>query len=401
MEIANVQDVLHFAEEYNVKFIRLQFTDALGILKNIAITVKDLPRALQEGMIFNSSTASRLGIPAKSIRLTPDPKTFVIFPWRPREGAVARLLCDIDIPELGRDYDICPRINLKMAAGLPTLSEISATCAFYLFNEGANLNLHGPNRTEVHDQAGFCDLSPVDLGENVRRDVVLTLEEMGIQADYSRHAAGPGQHEIAFKCDDLLTLADNLVTFKFVVRTIAQRHGLRASFMPQPLADLPGSGLTLKVEMEEDRAQKLAANLAKRLKSVLLFTNPLVNSYKRLLRMPMEESIQVPSANTWELAFPDLAANPYLALAAITVAATWETSASEPDEPRPIHELISAQELPKDLGEALQAAKSCLWLHESMEDGLLDWVFSQKEAEWNRFQSVVHCWEVKEYFANY
>lgn len=395
LEIKNAQQVLECAEEYNVKFIRLQFTDVSGILKNIAITVKDLPRVLQEGMVFNGSIASRLELgKVKSIRLFPDPKTFVIFPWRPREGAVARLLCDMVEPD-GAPFPGCTRVALKETIKRLVPSgylETSATSEFYLFNEGIDLDTHGPTHKEAHDQAGFCDLSPVDLGENVRRDVVLTLEEMGIQADYSHHAAGPGQHEIAFRSQDLLDLADNLVTFKFVVRTIAQRHGLRASFLPQPLPDLPGSGLTLRFRFDEVLAQELAESLGRNLSPILLFTNPLINSYKRLLRLPTVTNVQVLPGNILEAAFPDLAGNPYLALAAIMAAATTKLHGQEADCP---------QELPKNLGEAIKATLSCPWLDQAFPGYLISLLVKRKQDEWNRFQTAVHCWEIKEYFANY
>ena len=225
-------EVLERVQENNVKFVRLQFTDIFGALKNVAITVEDLPRVLEEGMLFDASAVGGIACHLQSdMVLRPDPTTFVVFPWRPRDGAVARLLCDLHTPE-GQPFPLCSRWVLRRvleeACGQGIRFLVAAEAEFFLFQ----LDDRGHPTTVTHDLASFCDLTPVDLGENARRDMVLTLQEMGIGTASSHHELGPGQHEIALRLTEALQAADQLVTFKFVVRTIAQRHGLHASFMP-------------------------------------------------------------------------------------------------------------------------------------------------------------------------
>ncbi|HHW43581.1 MAG TPA: glutamine synthetase, partial [Desulfotomaculum sp.] len=341
------EDVLHKAREYNVKFIRLQFTDIFGVFKNIAITVEELPRALEGRVMFDGSVIEGFVRNRESdIYLLPDPSTFVIFPWRPREGAVARLICDILAPQ-GEPYGACSRAVLKRAlarAGRMGLEfRVGAQVEFFLFHTDAQ----GKPTVVTHDRAGFCDLTPVDLGENARRDMVLTLEEMGFNVSSSHHEIAPGQHEIFLKEDDALAVADTMATFKFVVRTIAQRHGLHASFMPRPLAGCNGSGMHLHQFLWRDGqnafydpagehglselAYRYIAGLIAHAGGLTAIANPLVNSYKRLLPTDLapvlaawsEENrstmIRVPAQREGGtrvvLRSPDPTANPYLVLA--------------------------------------------------------------------------------------
>ncbi len=223
--ITTKEEVLVKAKECNVKFTRLKFTGICGAFKNIAVTVEELERALDGQVIFDSSVIEGFVQNRETdIFLLPDPSTFEVFPWRPRDGAVARLICDIHAPG-GYPFSGCSRSALKKIArkaeGLGFQLRAAAQIEFFLFHNDSK----GQPTTVTHDQAGYCDLSPVDLGENARRDMVLTLEEMGFEISSSHHEIAPGQHEILIKEDNVLATADKIATFKFVVRTIAQRHG--------------------------------------------------------------------------------------------------------------------------------------------------------------------------------
>ncbi|MBE3588784.1 MAG: type I glutamate--ammonia ligase [Thermoanaerobacteraceae bacterium] len=429
------EDVLHKAREYNVKFIRLQFTDIFGVFKNIAITVEELPRALEGRVMFDGSVIEGFVRNRESdIYLLPDPSTFVIFPWRPREGAVARLICDILAPQ-GEPYGACSRAVLKRVlarAGQMGLEfRVGAQVEFFLFHTDAQ----GKPTVVTHDRAGYCDLTPVDLGENARRDMVLTLEEMGFNVSSSHHEIAPGQHEIFLKEDDALAVADTMATFKFVVRTIAQRHGLHASFMPRPLAGCNGSGMHLHQFLWRDGqnafydpagehglselAYRYIAGLIAHAGALTAITNPLVNSYKRLLPTDLapvlaawsEENrstmIRVPAQREGGtrvvLRSPDPTANPYLALA-VSLAAGLDgigrglmPPAPLTENHAPVKELVRRMGLPRNLFEALQALAKDPVIREVLGPQVTGRFLEAKEDEWERYQSQVHQWELDEY----
>lgn len=236
------EDIVRMVEEEDVEFIRLQFTDIFGTLKNIAITASQLEKALDNQCMFDgSSIEGFVRIEESDMYLHPDLDTFTIFPWRPQQGKVARLICDVYRPD-GMPFEGDPRYVLKKvikeAADMGYQFDVGPECEFFLYH----LDDNGQPTTITHEKAGYFDLGPVDLGENARRDMVMTLEDVGIGIEASHHEVAPAQHEIDLKYGDALTIADSLMTFKLAVKTIAKRHGLHASFMPKPKQNINGSG---------------------------------------------------------------------------------------------------------------------------------------------------------------
>ena len=436
------EDVLEKAREYNVQFIRLQFTDIFGVFKNIAVTIDELPRVLEGKVSFDSSVLEGLvGNRTRDIYLLPDPATFVVFPWRPREGAVARLICDVVTPQ-GEPFGACSRHVLKKVLKAAREAgyglQVGAEMDFFLFH----LDQQGKPTVVTHDQAGYCDLTPVDLGENARRDMVLTLKEMGFDVSSSHHEIAPGQHQIFLKEENPLTMADQIATFRFVVRTIAQRHGLHASFMPKPFAGLNGSGLHLHFSLpaEEESASRQAsrqaagpfiAGLLEHAAALTAVANPLVNSYKRLAFSGLAPAvagwssgsrntmIRVPDRqnplSSFVLRSPDAAANPYLVIA-VAVAAGLDGAARGQELPPALDGFLAGEtsasgdekekdreqrRLPRNLGEALCALDRDELVRRVLGEQITRLFRQVKETEWQRFESQVHQWELDEYLANY
>lgn len=436
------EEVLDRAKEYNVKFIRLQFTDIFGTFKNIAVTVEELERALEGRVMFDSSVIEGFVHNKESdIYLYPDPSTFEIFPWRPRDGAVARLICDVYSPA-GEPYPGCSRSALKRvlkkAADMGFHLRVGAQIEFFLFQTDSQ----GKPTTITHDQAGYCDLSPVDLGENARRDMVLTLEEMGFEISSSHHEKSAGQHEIFIKEDSAPAIADKIATFKFVVRTIAQRHGLHASFMPKPVSTLNGSGMHLHHSlwsngrnMFDDPAGYMGLSrtalhyiggILRHARSITAIANPLVNSYKRLLPSELcpvlvawseqnrNTMLRVPAqrgdGTRIILRSPDPTCNPYLVLAAtLDAGLTGIAEGIEPPPPRPendldpraLRKLVRKEGLPRNLGEALRHLAEDRVIRRAVGECISSRFLESKELEWERFQAQVHQWELDEYLINY
>ncbi|OPX84532.1 MAG: Glutamine synthetase [Pelotomaculum sp. PtaB.Bin104] len=437
------EDVLEKAKGEGVKFLRMQFTDTFGMLKNIAVTSDNLERVIAGQISFDSSVVDGLiNSHEQDIVFLPDLSTFVVFPWRPREGAVARFICDVANCD-GSPYPGCSRQVLKKVLneanrmGFEVL--VSAEVEFYLF---CTDNKGNPT-IDTHDRAGFCDLTPVDLGENVRRDIVLTLEDMGFEIGFSHHEVGPSQHEIALKSDNPLAIADKLVTFKFIVRTIAQRHGLHASFMPKPLNDFPGSALCLNIFLYRregstifDTGQSLQVKQEVKLftggvlvhtRANTAITNPLINSYKRLASghlTPTQIAWSKDSRNSVlrvvehnrqstmvKVRNPDPACNPYLALALIINAGL--NGISEKISPPPpltentlqVNENLSqgarVDFLPRTLEEALRELASDQLARATLGEYIYRRFAMAKGEEWERYQAFVHPWELAEYFSFY
>src|SRR6056297_307629 len=342
------EDILEMAKELNVKFVRLQFVDILGIIKNVAITIDQLPVALDGEIMFDgSSIEGYTRIQESDMYLMPDYDTFVVFPWRPKEGGtVARLMCDIYKPD-GKPCAACPRTVLrnviKEAAEMGYEMHAGPEPEFFLFEKDKN----GNPTTITHDKGGYFDLSPVDLGENARRDIVLALEKMNFEVEAAHHEVAPGQHEIDFKYTPVLRTADNITTFRFVTKTVAMDHNLHATFMPKPIFGENGSGMHVhqslfkgdknvfydpddKLQLS-DLAYYYIGGLLKHAPALSAITNPLINSYKRLVpgyEAPVYISwstvnrstlVRVPSARgkgtRLELRNQDPTANPYLAMA--------------------------------------------------------------------------------------
>ncbi|MFZ5634102.1 MAG: type I glutamate--ammonia ligase [Bacillota bacterium] len=442
MRVYGREDILDKVREQNVKFIRLQFTSIKGFLKNIAVTVEELQSAMDGRVMFDSSVIEGfVGNRESDIYLIPDPATFVVFPWRPREGAVARLICDTRLPD-GSPFDGCPRVALKKvleeyrAAGLE--ARVATEIEFYLFH----VDDQGRPTASTHDLAGYCDLTPVDRGENARRDMVLTLQEMGFDVATSFHEIGPGQHEIYLKDDSVLAMADNIATFKFVVRTIAQRHGLHASFMPRPLNGQNGSGMNLHLSLfkggqnvfdgpgEKYRlgapAHNFIGGILEHAAAITAVANPTVNSYKRLFagdlapvlaawsRRNRSTMIRVPEergeGTRIVLRSPDPSCNPYLTLAAILSAGIDGILRKAP-MPDPLDEVCQGngamremtrkKGLPRNLDGALLALSADPVIRGALGDRIFSRFMESKEDEWERYQSTVHKWEVEEYLTNY
>ena len=293
------QDIIRIVEEEDVEFIRLQFTDMFGTLKNVAITSSQLEKALNNECMFDgSSIEGFVRIEESDMYLYPDLDTFVIFPWRPQQGKVARIICDIYTADR-KPFEGDPRYALKKAIKEANVMgyrfDVGPECEFFLFNQDED----GQPTTMSTERAGYFDLGPVDLGENARRDMVLTLEDMGYEIEASHHEVAPAQHEIDFKYDEALKTADNIMTFKLAVKTIAKRHGMFASFMPKPKYGVNGSGMHVNMSLSKEgrnifddpdgenglsrEAYWFIGGIMNHMRAMTAITNPLVNSYKRLV----------------------------------------------------------------------------------------------------------------------
>ena len=327
------QEVMQYIQEEDVKFIRLAFCDCLGRPKNISIMPQELERAFKYGIALDASAIAGFGDEVHSdLFLHPDPTTIMVLPWRPEHGRVVRMFCTITQPD-GTLFELDTRSILKQA--IADANEAGFTFSFgselefYLFR----LDEDGEATKIPYDHAAYMDVAPEDRCENVRREICLTLEQMGIQPESSHHEEGPGQNEIDFRYSDALTAADNAVTFCTVVKTIAARNGLAADFSPKPLPDCPGSGFHINMSVQgrgENLMQHMMAGILNRIPEITLFLNPSDQSYRRLgsHKAPKYISwssdnrsmlIRIPAASgeyrRVELRSPDCTANPYLAFA--------------------------------------------------------------------------------------
>ena len=343
---STAKDVLEFVKENDIKFIRLGFCDLFGFQKNIAIMVDELQSAFENGVSFDAHAIRGFrDVMQSDLFLFPDPATLVILPWRPGSGRVVRFYCDIKKPD-GSAFLHDGRFILKQVIErvrkMGYVCKIGAECEFYLFKTDDD----GEPTSVTLDKGGYLDISPLDRGEDIRREICLTLEEMGIKPECSHHEQGPGQNEIDFKFSDALTCADNLQTFKSVVKAIAARNGLFASFMPKPVPDAAGSGLHVNLslsqnglnvfkntdEKQNNIAESFIAGILARTPEMTLFLNPLANSYERFGRFAApkyvswshqnrSQLIRIPAAIgervRMELRSPDPSLNPYLAFALI------------------------------------------------------------------------------------
>lgn len=426
-----------------VKFVRLQFTDIFGVLKNVAIPVNQLPKALNNELMFDgSSIEGFVRIEESDMYLYPDPDTFAVFPWRPHDGAVARLICDVYNPD-GTPFAGCPRCTLKKviaeAAAMGYTMNVGPEAEFFLFHTDAS----GRPTLTTHDRAGYFDLTPVDLGEDARRDMVLTLEQMGFEIEASHHEVAPGQHEIDFKYAEALTTADRIATFKFVVRTIAQRHGLHATFMPKPIYGINGSGMHVNISLSKDgqnvfydpadrlglsqTAYQFIAGIMKHARALAAVTNPTVNSYKRLVpgyeapvyiawsprnRSPL---IRVPAkrgpSTRIEVRHPDPSCNPYLALA-VLLKAGLDGIKKGLTPPPPTDKNIFAMTpaelqaegigvLPGSLDEALEALAEDEVIKEALGPHIYERLTLAQKLEWEQYRTRVHQWEIDQYLTKF
>lgn len=432
MQPFTAQEVIEKAQEYHVKFVRLQFTDITGSFKNVAVTVEELERALNGKISVDSGVLEGIFGPRQTdVFLKPDPTTFQVFPWRPREGAVARLICDV-VGADGNPYPGCVRSNLKKSLEVLNKTDlelsVGAEIEFFLFHT----DQQGHPIQQPHDNAGNCDLTPVDLGENARRDMVLTLEEMGFQIVSSHHENSPGQHEIVLREDDLLNMADKIATFKFVVRTIAQRHGLHASFMPKPLPNYQGSGMALNLCIWREAENALfdpagycglsatagsfIAGITQHSGAITAVANPLVNSYKRLGNTELDRvlkgwsegnrnsMLRVPAQRGSDtrivLRSPDGTCNPYLTLSLIMQAGLKGIEQKLP-LPVSLDQDIIGDRVPRNLGEALDALNKDEFVQQVLGVHTFNRYMEIKKQEWDDFQYYVHPWELEKYLTNY
>ncbi len=444
MSTISKEQVLKLVSEHHVRFIRLQFTDILGIPKNVSITVNQLEKALNNELMFDgSSIEGFVRIEESDMYLYPDPNTFVIYPWRTsEEGAVARLICDIynsDGTPFAGDPRYILRRALNAASEMGYTFKVGPEAEFFLFHTAPD----GSPTTLTHDRAGYFDLSPVDLGENARREMVLTLEKFGFEIEASHHEVAPGQHEIDFKYSDALDIADKIITFKMVVRTVAQRHGLHATFMPKPLFNEAGNGMHMnqslfkgtknifwnpqKPNQLSSEASSYLAGILQHARALTAITNPTVNSYKRLVpgyEAPMyiawstqnrSPLIRIPAkrgvSTRIELRSPDPSCNPYLALAVVLMAGLDGIKNNlQPPEPceRNIFTMTSSERkeqginsLPGTLKEAWEALLTDELIKNALGPHVLDRYLEAKQQEWNEYMSKVHQWEIDRYLTMY
>lgn len=415
---ATVGEVLQFVQENDVKFIRLSFCDPFGTQKNIAIMPGQLPGAFEHGISFDAHAIKGFKDVTKSdLLLFPDPATLTVLPWRPGPGRVVRFYCDIKNPD-GSDFNHDSRYLLKRVIQryerLGYVCKIGAECEFYLFKTDDN----GDPTGITLDKGGYLDIAPLDKGENIRREICLCLEEMGIVPEASHHEQGPGQNEIDFKFSDALTAADNLLIFKSVVKAIAARNGLFASFMPKPLPQSAGSGLHINLSIAQNGlnlfkntaqghsniAESFMAGVLAKTPEITLFLNPLCNSYERFgsfeapkyvswSHQNRSQLVRIPAATgermRMELRSPDPAVNPYLAFALIMAAGLAGIEASLVLPPAVDVDLYTAAEsitknialLPDSLEKAIALAESSSLVKEVVGETLLGEYLAFKKAE--------------------
>ena len=437
------KDIMRLVADENVEFIRMQFTDIFGQLKNVAITASQLEKALNNQiMIDGSSIEGFTRIHESDQYLYPDPDSFTILPWATGTGRTARLICDVYNPDgspfVGDPRGVLKRA-LKRAADLGYTFNVGPECEFFLFETDE----HGRPTTKTGDEAGYFDLGPVDHGEFVRRDICMALESMGFEIEASHHEVAHGQHEIDFKYADALTAADNIMTFRMTVKTLAQQHGLHATFMPKPVFGINGSGMHTNMSLFRDgrnvfydpndpkglskEAYSFIAGLLHHMRGMAAITNPLVNSYKRLV--PGYEApcylawsasnrsalIRIPASRGQgtrvELRSPDPACNPYLAFA-VCLAAGLDGIEKGMTPPAEITENIYAMDdaarkahgiesLPGSLEEALHAMEADQLILDALGEHVAANYLAGKWREWDEYRTRVSSWEREKYIINY
>ncbi len=432
--------IMQIVKEEDVRFIRLQFTDIFGMMKNISITDQELEKALNNECMFDgSSIEGFVRIEESDMLLYPDLDTFAIFPWQQQFGKVGRLICDVYTTD-GKPFCGDPRHILKSvlaeSKSMGYTINVGPEAEFFLFQNDES----GKPTLETNDDAGYFDLAPIDQGENARRDMCVALQEMGFKIEASHHECGRGQHEIDFRYAEALKTADDIMTFKLVVKTIAKTHGLHATFMPKPIYGVAGNGMHINISLlnEEGKnafrddndeynlspiAYKFMAGVMEHARAMCLITNPLVNSYKRLVpgheapiyvawsaknRSPL---IRVPSArgnaSRIELRNPDPSANPYLALA-VAIAAGLDGIKRNLTPPAAVNINIfemtrderraaKIKALPEDIERATAAFEEDELMRKTLGDHLYTKYLDAKKIEYREYKRQVHPWEVERY----
>ncbi|MCR5387992.1 MAG: type I glutamate--ammonia ligase [Lachnospiraceae bacterium] len=433
------KDIMRIVEEEDVQFIKLQFTDIFGTLKNVAISKSQLTRALDGECMFDGSSIEGFArIEESDMYLRPDLNSFTILPWRPQTGKVARIICDVyDIN--GKPYQGDPRGVLKKivneGAEMGYTFMVGPELEFFLFDFDEN----GKPILDSNEKAGYFDLGPVDYGENTRRDIVLTMEQMGVEIEASHHENAPCQHEIDIKYEPALKLADDFMTFKLAVKSVAQKNNKFASFMPKPRPDVAGSGVHLNMSIQKDgknlffdengkyglskEAYYFIGGIMSHIKGITLFTNPIVNSYKRLIpgyeapvdiawsysnRTPL---IRIPKSHEHskriELRNPDPSMNPYLALA-VCIAAGLDGIKNKINPPAEVQlnvfdltdmekETLEIGKMPSSLAEAIEGFESDMFIRNVVGSHIAKQIIRMKKQEWTTYRSQVTGWELDEY----
>ncbi|ALK04641.1 L-glutamine synthetase [Methanosarcina thermophila] len=433
------EDVMETVKERDVKFIRTQFTDILGTIKSWAIPVEQLEEAFENGVMFDGSSIQGFTrIEESDMKLVLDPSTFRILPWRPATGAVARILGDVYLPD-GRPFEGDPRYVLKSAIAeaekMGYSMNVGPELEFFLFKLDAN----GNPTTELTDQGGYFDFAPLDRAQDVRRDIDYALEHMGFQIEASHHEVAPSQHEIDFRFGDVLSTADNVITFKYVVKSIAYHKGYYATFMPKPLFGVNGSGMHTNQSLfmdgknafyDPDTPTQLShgamyyiGGLLAHIREFTAIINPVVNSYKRIV-----PGYEAPVYITWsaknrssliripatrgngtrvELRCPDPACNPYLAFALMLRAGLDgiknKIDPGEPTNANIFHltekerEKRGIRSLPANLKEAIDEMRGSEFVKEVLGEHVFSHYLCAKEMEWNEYKAIVHPWELDKY----
>lgn len=444
------QAVLEKIDEQNIDFLRLQFTDILGTVKNVSIPASQAEKAFEDGIYFDgSSIEGFVRIQESDMRLVPDPETFAVLPWRTREdaeqGGAARLICDVVDTSTGEPFEGDPRYVLKQALERAEEMGYEVNAApepeFFLFEEDEE----GRATTKTNDAGGYFDLAPKDLASDVRRDIIYGLEDMGFEIEASHHEVAEGQHEINFEYDDALTTADNVGTFRTVVRAIAAQHDLHATFMPKPIPRINGSGMHTHISLfTEDgenafhdgddefdlseTAKQFTAGILDHAPALAAVTNPTVNSYKRLVpgyeapvyvawsdrnrsALIRKPAARVPSASRIEARFPDPSCNPYLAFAALIHAGLDGIERGlDCDDPvrENIYEFDEAKRdeygidtLPSNLGDALDELEDDEVVLDALGDHVSEKFLEAKNAEYDDYRVDVSDWELDRYLEKF
>lgn len=437
------QDVIDLVRENDVEFIRLQFSDLFGTMKNVAITARQLEKALDNKCTFDGSSVDGfVRIEESDMYLYPDLDSFAIFPWNAGGNRVARLICDVygqdGLPFAGDPRNVLKRVMVECQK-MGYKFNVGPECEFFLFHTDEE----GRPTTVSHEKAGYFDVAPLDLGESARRDMILNLEDMGFEIEASHHEMAPAQHEIDLEYTEALDAADNIMTFKLVTKTIAKRHGLHATFMPKPKDGIHGSGMHLNMSLSRDgknvfadekdpnglskEAYYFIGGLMKHIKAISFITNPIVNSYKRLVpgyeapvyiawsannRTPLIRIPRVSGESTRvELRSPDGAANPYLALA-VCLAAGMEGIKNKILPPESVDENIyemtdvvknalGIEELPASLREAITEFQKDQFMQEVLGEELSQKLIESKRAEYRAYRTQVTEWEINEYLQKF
>ncbi len=439
------EGVLKAVRDNNINFVRLQFTDIFGVPKNVEIPATRLKFALEKGIAFDgSSIEGFMRISESDMYLQPDPTTFTVYPWTINSTRTARIICDVLLPD-GRPFPGDPRYVLKRAIAeaekLGYTMYAGAEAEFFLFRRTP----HGQASVELHDRGSYFDLTPLDQGEEARADIVVALEQMGFEIEAAHHEVAPSQHEIDFRYAEVLRTADNMVTLRFVVKTIAMKHGLHATFMPKPVYGINGSGMHTHISLWRGNhnafydprdpyelsevARQFLAGIIEHIGAITAIANPLVNSYKRLVpgyeapvniswaRINRSALIRVPASNTpetstrLELRSPDPSCNPYLAYAAILMSGLdgikRKLTPPDPVEEN-IYELTRAERaergirsLPADLAEALEALKRDAVVQAALGEHILERYLEAKEREIHEYRIAVTPWEIERYLEDY